>query len=181
MDVAKALSEQIANGEVEIETRGRKIIVRIREKGSFLSGSAELAPQYVRVFKDVRNILATKDGDITVEGHTDNIPIRTSRFRSNWDLSSARAVSVAHELMSGRILPPERMSVSGYADTRPLDSNRTMAGREKNRRVEIIVRQGWTQKMKNELRSMKEDAPELYEELQLEEQGMFRLDDYEIF
>ncbi len=181
VDVARALSQQIASGEVEVETRGRQIIVRIREKGSFLSGSAELAPQYVKVFKEVRNVLATKDGNIAVEGHTDNIPIRTSRFRSNWDLSSARAVSVAHELMRGGMLPPERMEVSGFAETRPLASNRTAEGRASNRRVEIIVRQGWTQKMKNQLRSLREQAPELYQELQLEEQQLFRLDDHEIF
>lgn len=183
-DIAQALSEQISKGEVEVETRGRQIIVRIREQGSFPSGSAELAPQYVRVFRDVRNILSTKDGKISVEGHTDNDPINTARFRSNWDLSSARAVSVAHELMKGEGgLPANRLEVSGFAETRPLAPNLTPAGKARNRRVEIIVRQGWTQQVRNELETLKEESPELYQELEqdLEEQPLFRLDTNEIF
>jgi chemotaxis protein MotB len=182
-DVAKALSEQIAKGEVEVETRGRQIIVRIREQGSFPSGSAELAPQYVEVFRDVRNILATKNGKVSVEGHTDDIPISTARFRSNWDLSSARAVSVAHELLQNGGMSPQRIEVSGFAETRPLASNETADGRATNRRVEIIVRQGWTQQVKNELQTLKEESPALYEELEqdIEDQPLFRLDTHEIF
>jgi chemotaxis protein MotB len=180
-DVAQALSEQIAKGEVEVETKGRSIIVRIREQGSFHSGSAELAPQYVSVFREVRNILATKDGRISVEGHTDNIPIRTTRFRSNWDLSSARAVSVAHELLHGNVLSPQRVEVSGFAETQPLASNDSAEGRAMNRRVEIIVRQGWTQQVQNQLDTLRQEAPQLYEQLELEDQPLFRLDSNDLF
>src|SRR5690625_5512884 len=80
-------------------------------------------------------------GRIQVQGHTDSLPIRTGRFRSNWDLSSARAVSVAHELMRGGYLDEHRFQVTGLADTRPLAPNDTADGRARNRRVEVVIQQ----------------------------------------
>src|SRR5690606_18151709 len=133
--------EQIMSGEVEVEARGRKIIIRIREKGSFLSGSAELRPEYRDVMSEVRSVLALKPGSILVQGHSDNVPINTARFRSNWELSAARAVSVAHELMLGGIVSSARFEVSGKADTQPLVPNTTAENRARNRRVEIIIEQ----------------------------------------
>jgi chemotaxis protein MotB len=181
VDVAKALSQQIAKGEVEVETKGRQIIVRIREQGSFGSGRAELASEYIPVLSEVRSVLASKEGAIAVEGHTDNIPISTARFRSNWDLSTARAVSVAHVLLTGAMLEPSRMEVSGFAETRPVASNDTGEGRAKNRRVEIVVRQGFSQQVRNDLQVLKQDAPELYEALELEEEPLFRLEANDVF
>ncbi|MFB1001917.1 MAG: MotB family protein, partial [Pseudomonadales bacterium] len=87
VDLANALSTQIKKGEVEIETRGRDITVRIKEQGSFASGSAQLRSGFKGVLHDVRDVLSEKSGDILVQGHTDNIAISTSRFRSNWELS----------------------------------------------------------------------------------------------
>jgi chemotaxis protein MotB len=87
----------------------------------------------------IRQLLADTRGTVSVSGHTDNSPIKTERFRSNWDLSSARAVSVAHELMLGGVVAAERVSVSGHADTKPLDESDSDAARGRNRRVEIIV------------------------------------------
>lgn len=181
IDLAKALSEQIADGQVEIETQGRKIVLRIRERGSFISGSATLADDYIPLLQEVRNVLATKEGTITVEGHTDNIPIRSSRFRSNWELSTSRAVSVAHELFSGGILKPERFRISGFGDVRPVDTNDTSEGRAKNRRVEIIVHQGLDQDLKEEIEVLKQEDRELYDSLQLDEQVLFDLKPEEIF
>ena len=181
MELAKALSEQIANGEVELETKGRTIIVRIKEKGSFASGSAELSSQYVPLLQEVRNVLAAKQGTISVQGHTDNIPIRTARFRSNWDLSSARAVSVAEELFTDGVLNPNRFQVSGFADTRPLASNDTSEGRARNRRVEIVVEQGNDQETKESLEVLKTEDPELFKSLQLETEDAFQLRPSEVF
>ena len=80
---------------------------------------------------------------MTVEGHTDNVPIAFSdRFQSNWDLSAARSAAVADYLLGNTEIQQGRLTVTGYADTKPLESNETAAGRAKNRRIEIIVNGG---------------------------------------
>jgi chemotaxis protein MotB len=181
VDLAKALQSQIAGGQVEIETHGRKIIIRIREKGSFNSGSAYLDDDYIPVLKEVRNVLTSKVGSITVQGHTDNIPISTSRFRSNWELSSARAVSVAHELLVGGILDPTRVTVSGYADTRPLVANDSPENRARNRRVEIVIQQDIDETTRQEMDTLKAEDPDLYKALDLGPLPQFDLKPGEVF
>ena len=141
MNVASELEGEIRSGQVEVETRGRDIIIRVRENGSFSSGSAKLQAAFVPIMARIRDVLGTVPGTIAVEGHSDSIPIRTARFRSNWDLSSARAVSVAHELLLGGALAAERFRVSGFADSRPLVEEDTPAHRAENRRVEIVISQ----------------------------------------
>lgn len=183
-ELAEALSEQIAAGQVELETRGRLIIIRIREKGSFISGSAEMAPEYKDVMREVKSVLALKKGKIEVQGHTDNIPIRTSRFRSNWELSSSRAVSVAHELMLGEDISSRRFQISGYADTQPLVPNNSAENRARNRRVEILVKQGLEDELTDEdVELLKEDeqGQDILRELNLEPQYLFDLEPEEIF
>jgi chemotaxis protein MotB len=76
---------------------------------------------------------------IIVSGHTDNYPIHTKRFRSNWELSASRAVSVIHELSKDRVLKGKKYELAAYADTQPVDTNNTVKGRAKNRRVEITM------------------------------------------
>jgi len=166
--LASQLQEEIRRGEVEIETRGRTIVVRIREKGSFSSGSAELRPGYRRLMHELRDKLATQKGALQVLGHTDNVPISTARFRSNWDLSSARAVSVAHELLSDGVLDPRRFTVTGLADTRPLVPNDSADDRARNRRVEIVINQGVDKQAREELDALKAADPAYYESLQLQ-------------
>lgn len=183
-ELAEALNEQIAAGQVEIETRGRLIIIRIREKGSFYSGSAEMAPEYKDVMGEVKAVLALKKGKIEVQGHTDNIPINTSRFRSNWELSASRAVSVAHELMKGDELPNTRFEVSGFADSKPLVSNSKPENRARNRRVEILIKQGVENELNEEdIQLLKEDeeGEDILRELNLEPQYLFDLEPEEIF
>lgn len=168
--LAGELADEIARGEVEIETRARTIVLRIREKGSFDSGSAELRPEYRRLMHEVRDRLAKQPGALSVRGHTDDIPIATERFRSNWELSSARAVSVAHELLTGGTLDPRRFSVIGYADTRPLAANDSAENRARNRRVEIVIDQGIDRKAREQLEVLKTADPEYYRSLGLEQQ-----------
>lgn len=180
-DLAKALSKEISNGEVEVETKGRQIILRIREKGSFSSGSARLADRYIPLLREVRDVLSSKPGSISVQGHTDNIPIRTAKFRSNWELSSGRAVSVAEQLFSGNVLDQGRFVVSGYGDTRPLADNESSEGRSKNRRVEIVINQGVDEDTEKNLDVLKDKDPELYKSLNLEEKPLFELNPDEIF
>ena len=181
VDLANALSTQIKKGEVEIETRGRDITVRIKEQGSFASGSAQLRSGFKSVLHDVRDVLSEKSGDILVQGHTDNIAISTSRFRSNWELSTARAVSVAHELLTERVLNPQRLTVSGYSDTRPLVENDSKENRALNRRVEIVVSQGLDTDLRTELNNLKEGNPLLYQGLDVKLTPRFDIRPDEIF
>jgi chemotaxis protein MotB len=140
--IAQELKQEITTGKVEVEAFGRVIVIRIREKGSFISGDADVRKAFKPVLAKIAAILVDTDGMIRVAGHTDNIPIDTDWFRSNWELSSGRAVSVAHELLKNPDLEPERFSIVGHADTQPLVANDTRENRAKNRRVEISIVQG---------------------------------------
>jgi chemotaxis protein MotB len=182
-ELADALSEQIVNGLLEIETEGRKIIIRIREKGAFGSGSATLKPEYREILREIQSVIALKPGHVKVEGHTDNIPINTDRFRSNWELSSARAVSVAHELMSNGVINSIRFEVSGLADTKPLSNNTTAEGRSKNRRVEILILQGLDNDLSQEDKALLQspEGADILRELKLEPDYLFELEPEEIF
>lgn len=135
----KALKTEIEEGLIEVENQQNRIVIRIREKGSFPSGDATLNPAFVPILKTIHDVLIDTDGLIAVAGHTDNIPIQTARYRSNWELSTSRATSVVHELLSYQQMPAERFVLEGYADTRPLLPNDSAANRAQNRRVEIVV------------------------------------------
>lgn len=139
--VASVMREEISKGTVEVETQENTITIRLKDRGSFQSGSAELNYDFIPIIDMVRDVLVGLEGSIAVEGHTDNIPIDSPRFRSNWQLSSARAISVAEELFSTGQLEQSRFSVTGFADTRPLVPNDTPQNRATNRRVEIVIRQ----------------------------------------
>jgi len=119
---------------------GAKVIIRLAEQGSFRSGSADLQPEFMKLLGQVSKTVGASKGRVFIEGHTDNVPVvYNERFRSNWDLSGARAGAVADYMASSGGLAPGRMSVSGFADTKPLESNNSAEGRSRNRRIEIIV------------------------------------------
>ena len=141
-ELQQALDQEIEAGQVAVEREGSKVIIRIQEKGSFGSGSASLDPEFFEVMDKITAVLQDKSGKIVVAGHTDNIPIRTGRFRSNWELSSARAVTVLHAMLRNPNIEEERVQVEGHADTNPLVDNDTSENRAKNRRVELIVIKG---------------------------------------
>ena len=127
---------------IEIETSGTKIAIRIREKGSFPSGTAKFAKGFLPAIKKLRESLEDITGTIVVAGHTDNIPIKTKRFRSNWELSASRAVSVVHELLSDSELSAQRSVVEGHGDAHPMAPNDSATNRSLNRRVEMTIQQG---------------------------------------
>lgn len=137
--VRKALDKEIKEGSVDLEVTEKSIILRVREKGSFPSGSANIIKPFKAIVDKISEVFRSFDGIIVVSGHTDNIPIKTYRFRSNWELSSSRAVSVIHELVKTSALRDKRFKIAAYAETQPVDSNDTSAGRSKNRRVEIMM------------------------------------------
>jgi chemotaxis protein MotB len=137
--VRAALDKEIKEGSVDLEVTEKSIILRVREKGSFPSGSANIIKPFKTIVDKISEVFRSFDGVIIVSGHTDNIPIKTYRFRSNWELSSSRAVSVIHELVKTSALRDKKFKIAAYAETRPVDSNDTSIGRSKNRRVEIMM------------------------------------------
>ncbi|PCJ32484.1 MAG: type VI secretion system protein TssL [Gammaproteobacteria bacterium] len=135
----ESLKEEIKAGLIDVETQLNRIVIRIREKGSFPSGDAKMNVNFRPIINKIKNVLLKTDGQIAVAGHTDNIPINTPRYRSNWELSTSRATSVVHELLRSGQMKPTRFVLEGYADTQPLTTNDTAENRARNRRVEIVV------------------------------------------
>jgi type VI secretion system protein ImpK len=125
-------------GLVEVFDRGRDIVVLLRGEGLFESGSDKVRPGYLRTIERIGQALEDRAGMVRVVGHSDNVPIRTARFPSNWELSRARADSVAREL-ARQMSDSSRLRVDGVADTQPIASNTTSEGQRRNRRIEIIV------------------------------------------
>ena len=137
--LVEAFKEEVDAGMLQIETRGYSIIIRIREKASFPSGRAQFHPAFLPVIEKMRKSLAEVKGKIVVAGHTDDVPIKTARFRSNWDLSAARAVSVLHELIRDGGLEPGRLTAEGHGEAHPLVANDSSDNRAINRRVELVI------------------------------------------
>ena len=137
----RLLKTEIKEGQIDVESTARTILIRIREKGSFASGSALLNSSFVGVIDKIASALTQIEGRISVEGHTDNVPINTFAYPSNWDLSAARSVAVVRRMLDIAPLEPKRVTASGFADTRPQAINSTFEGRARNRRVEIVVKQ----------------------------------------
>jgi chemotaxis protein MotB len=140
--IAEQLEQQIQDGAIELESLGQQVIIRIRENGSFPSGSAFLQPQFRPIIRAIGELLNTVPGEIMVSAHTDNRGISSELFSSNWDLSSKRAVAIAHELIKVSEFEQSRLLVVGHADTRPLVPNTNALNRRRNRRVEISINQG---------------------------------------
>jgi len=136
---AKALAEAIARGEVDVAATRRGTLVQLRSDGMFAPGSARLDAGSRDVILRLAQALEALPGAIVVTGHTDDVPIRTARFPSNWELSTERARSVA-ALMAPQLRNPGRLRAEGVADSEPLVANDSAANRARNRRVAIIVR-----------------------------------------
>jgi len=163
-----ALKEEIEKGSVSIQTEGMKVIVHLMENATFDSGKAVLRDAFRPTLSKIAALIDDNSGEVTISGHTDNVPISNERFRSNWDLSTSRAVTVAHELLDAATLDPANVMVTGHADTRPREPNDSAENRAKNRRVDISIVRG---KDIDELRTMSitaasASAPPISEELQ---------------
>jgi chemotaxis protein MotB len=134
------LAKEIAQGQAQVERDGERIVIRLVVQGSFYSGSANLSPDFSPVLLKIGSSIANLGGRVTIEGHTDSMPVSNNgRFRSNWDLSGSRAAAVADYLTDRGGVARERIAVRGLADTKPLASNETREGRAKNRRIEVLV------------------------------------------
>jgi chemotaxis protein MotB len=136
----QALMTEIDEGLIEINVDSPRIVIRILERGSFASGSTTLIEPFRSIIDKIAKAIRLAPGLIVAAGHTDNVPISTSRFRSNWELSASRAVTVVHELLAhGSSINAGRFRIEGFGDTRPIDTNDTPEGRARNRRVEVTM------------------------------------------
>ncbi|WP_316364734.1 flagellar motor protein MotD [Candidatus Thiodiazotropha sp. CDECU1] len=132
------LSDYVDQDLVEVSFTEDRVIVNMKDKMLFPSASAHLSRAAVKALRNISRVLNTVPNQIQVEGNTDNRPIKTDEFPSNWELSAARAASVVH-LMTRMGIKPQRMSAVGYAEHRPVAENTTESGRAKNRRVSLII------------------------------------------
>ncbi|MEE8352422.1 MAG: OmpA family protein [Rhodospirillales bacterium] len=135
----RTMERELASSRILLIDKGDRIVIRFPGATSFVPGGAELADDFSPALLRIASILRATQGQILVSGHTDNLPISTARFRSNRDLSTARAVTVVHFLMEKAAVKPSRITVSGFADSRPLVKNNSLVNRVKNRRVEIAL------------------------------------------
>jgi chemotaxis protein MotB len=137
-DVMNALDPMVKSGQVRVTESGRGLEVELNASVLFTAGEAELQTQAQPALDALARVLAPLPNDIEIEGHTDNLPIATPRYPSNWELSSARASSVVR-LMIERGVASVRLVAVGYAETRNISSNATPEGRAQNRRVTILI------------------------------------------
>lgn len=140
--IEELLEKHIVDGAMELEDKGQQLVIRLKEGGAFPAGSAYLQNQFLPILADIASALADVPGAISVSGHTDNTKVSNELFRNNWDLSAQRAVAVATELEKVKALDATRVSVSAFADKKPLVANDSSANRRINRRVEIAITHG---------------------------------------
>ncbi len=157
-DILRVLEPLVKEGQVRVTQSSRGVAVEINASVLFASGEAVLEKSSIKALTAVGQVLAGIDNDVQVEGHSDNEPISTAQYPSNWELSSARASSVVR-LFTQNGVKGSRLEVIGYADNRPVASNETAEGRARNRRVTVMILaegQGWTPEP-----PLTEDVPKL--------------------
>ena len=138
-EIQDALGSGMKKNLVSVSQNERGITIHIMEELLFNSGSAEFKASSLVVLDSLASVLKKLPNDIRIEGHTDNVPISTSQFPSNWHLSVARSVNAGYYLIQKHGLDPEKVSVVGYAEYRPLAPNTSDENRSRNRRVDIVI------------------------------------------
>lgn len=138
-ELTQTLSNQVATHTVSIHMGRDGLVISLREAGFFASGSATPKPETLATLKQIAAALSLTPYDLRVEGHTDNVPIHTTEFDSNWELSTARATRIARIFLELKAMLPERISAAGYAEFHPVAANGTAEGRAENRRVDLVV------------------------------------------
>src|SRR5476649_1111669 len=139
-ELEKRLQDEINNNQVKVEMQPKGLVITFVSEVLFDSGKAKLRNDSLSKLAKVASVLNTTVSDLNVgiEGHTDNQPIKRSGWKSNWELSTARALSVLHYLSDKSVSEP-RLAAIGYGEYKPVASNDTKDGRQKNRRVEIVI------------------------------------------
>lgn len=138
----RMLAAELQNGKVAIRLEARGLVISLREAGFFASGDDTVSASSLPAVAKIAGVISALPHPVRLEGHTDSLPIHNSRFRSNWELSTARAIAML-ELLAGKYhIARDRMAVAGYAENVPADSNETEAGRAHNRRVDLVLLSG---------------------------------------
>jgi len=126
-------------GTVELIKDERGLVVRFADRAFFDLGKADIRADALPVLEAIAEVLRPLPNHVRVEGHTDNLPINTDRFPSNWELSTTRATNVIRFMIEEKQLDPERLSAAGYGEYRPVDTNETIEGKARNRRVDLVI------------------------------------------
>lgn len=134
-----AMGTELRNHEVEMRVTPEGFVISLKELGFFDSGQAQLLPGAAEKIQRIAKILGQHGLDLRVEGHSDNQPIHNAEFRSNWELSTSRAMTVLLLLVDDPSIDPKKLSVAGYAQYRPIADDSTPEGRRMNRRVDLVV------------------------------------------
>ncbi|HUI55147.1 MAG TPA: flagellar motor protein MotB [Bryobacteraceae bacterium] len=137
--LSKALEAEIKDGKIELQLEPRGLVLHMRQAAFFPSGDDSVDPKTYAAIDKIGETIRALPNAVRLEGHTDSVPIHTARFRSNWELSAARSISMLDQLANRCGIARERMAIAGYADTIPVASNDTDEGRARNRRVDIVV------------------------------------------
>jgi chemotaxis protein MotB len=137
--LVSALAEEIGSGEIRIAMEPRGLVISLQESGFFPSGGDTLLSGAVPSMEKLASIIRKLPNPIRLEGHTDARPISNSRFHNNWELSAARGIAVLQSFQQRHGIPPERLAVVAYADTKPKATNDTDEGRATNRRVDVTI------------------------------------------
>jgi chemotaxis protein MotB len=137
-DILEVMAPLIEQGKVRVIETSRGVTIEINDSILFSPGQALLQPPLVKAMRAIADVIAASDFPITIEGHTDNVPINTLQFPSNWELSAVRATTVLR-LFADAGVAAERLTAIGYADTRPVEPNLLADGRARNRRVTILI------------------------------------------
>ena len=135
----RGLSKELADGKIEIRLENRGLVISLREAAFFASGDAAVSPSSFPILEKIAQVIRDIPQPLRLEGYTDSMPIHTARYASNWELSAARAISMLELLRDRHGIAQERMSVAGYAENAPVDSNESEGGRARNRRVNVVI------------------------------------------
>lgn len=138
-DLEQTLSNQVATHTVSMRMGRDGLVISLREAGFFDSGSATPKPESLPILRQIAEKLGQTPYDLRIEGHTDNVPIHTAEFDSNWELSAARATHIARVFIGLKAILPDHISAAGYAEFHPIATNDTAEGRSENRRVDLVV------------------------------------------
>ena len=142
-DLAKKLNEIIEKNSltevIKIREEDRGIVLQVDESILFDPGKAEIKEGSIDILNTISKIIEETDNDIVAEGHTDNVPINTAKYKSNWELSTARAMNIVKYFIENKNISPTRLSVKGYGEYNPIAPNDTPENRTKNRRVDILI------------------------------------------
>jgi chemotaxis protein MotB len=135
----RGLATEMVAGKVQLKLEARGLVISLREAAFFASGDDTVSPASFPILVKIATVIQALPNPLRLEGYTDSVPIRNSRFCSNWELSTARSIAMLELLRQRFRIPSARMSVAGYAENAPADTNETEQGRAHNRRVDVVV------------------------------------------